>query len=276
MKANNATGLRRILEGLPTAELDKLLQEELQKKPQDEAAVKMILTILEERDASVPKERTQQDEAARERYHERMETLFCPEPKRNWVPVLKVASIVVVACILFVGLPLRAEAETFWEMLQQISSAVIEYFSGEGQLVERAYAFETENAGLHQIYDAVVELGITEPFVPMWLPEKKEISELKVTELPMMTSILAVFSDGSSEVVYKMSVYKGEPAHQFYKDDQYYDSYERNGTIFNITRNNERWAAVWTKDNIQCSIILDCQEETLRRILKSIYVMEDE
>ena len=44
---------------------------------------------------------------------------------------------------------------------------------------------------------------------------------------------------------------------------------------YNITRNNDWWVAVWTKDNIECSIALDCQEETLRRILDSIYTMED-
>ena len=76
-------------------------------------------------------------------------------------------------------------------------------------------------------------------------------------------------------IVYKLSVYNGEPAHQFYRDDTYYDSYERNGTTYTITRNNDRWVAVWAKENIECSIFIDCQEETLYSVLKSIYVMEE-
>ena len=71
-----------------------------------------------------------------------------------------------------------------------------------------------------------------------------------------------------------MDIYEGEPARQFYRDDSYYEEYEKNGLIFYITQNNGSWGAVWTKDNIECSIILDCQEDTLRRILSSIYVIE--
>lgn len=275
MKANNGTGLRRILEEQSTAELDELLQEELQKKPQDKAAVKMVLTILEERDAAAPKERTQQSEAARERYHEQMRGLFRPVPKRSWAPALKVASIVLVVCILFVGLPLRAEAETFWERLQRWSSTVMEYFSRQDRFKDPEYIFLTENPGLQQVYDAVVELGVTEPVVPMWLPEECELTMLSQKDTPMLKGVWARFSFGEKGILFKVDVYEGEPAHQYYKDGSHYESYERNGTTYNISRNNERWSAVWTNNNIECHITLDCQEDTLRRILESIYVMEE-
>ena len=51
--------------------------------------------------------------------------------------------------------------------------------------------------------------------------------------------------------------------------------YEKNGMNFYITQNNDSWVAVWTKENIECFLTLDCQEDTLRRILGSIYVTED-
>jgi len=68
-----------------------------------------------------------------------------------------------------------------------------------------------------------------------------------------------------------MDLFDGEPAHQYYKDDSHNESYEKNGTIFHITKNIDEWVVVWTIDNVECSIFIDCQEDTLRRILESIY-----
>ena len=91
----------------------------------------------------------------------------------------------------------------------------------------------------------------------------------------MLTGVWATFSNGSNEILYKLDVYEGEPAHQYYRDDIYYDRYERNGATYTITQNSSWWSVIWTKENIECHLTLDCQEETLRRILKSIYVMEE-
>ena len=121
----------------------------------------------------------------------------------------------------------------------------------------------------------MVELGVTDPMVPMWLPESCELLSNDVFTSPTIKGLCARFSYNQSEVVYKLDVYAEKPAHQFYRDDTHYESYEKNGVTYNISKNNDRWLAVLTKDNIECSITLDCQEDTLRRILESIYVMED-
>lgn len=161
-------------------------------------------------------------------------------------------------------------------MLQRITNNVMEYFSGEGKLADLDYCFETNNPGLQQVYDAVVELGVTEPVVPMWLPDYYELNEFKYLDSPLTKGVYVSFSNGNNEIVYKLNGYGGEPAHQYYKDDTHYEKYEQNGTVYYIMRNNSRWTAVWTKENIECSIALDCEEETLRRILMSINVMEDD
>ena len=48
-----------------------------------------------------------------------------------------------------------------------------------------------------------------------------------------------------------------------------------NGVIHNLFRNEELWTVVWTRDNVECSVFIDCQEDALRRVLESIYVMEE-
>lgn len=275
MNQLNTNGLRAILDRMPTSQLQNLLDEELQKEQSDPTAVKLLLAALESRQASEPELGTIAGEEARQKYRDQMEELFRPKPRMRWTPLLRVASVILVVGLLLVVVPQKAEAETFWEMLQRLSDSVIEYFSGEGQLVESDYVCITENEGLQQVYDAVAELAITEPVVPMWLPKESVLIDLQREKTPMMSGICATFSNGDSEVIFKLTAYKGEPAHQYYRDDDYYDSYERNGVTYVITRNNDHWTAIWTNENIECHITLDCQEETLREILKSIYVMEE-
>ena len=240
----------------------------------DPDSVRLIMSILEERDAADPAPITSSEEAAWQQYQKRMAGLRKkPSPVRRWVAA--VASVVLVVGLLFAVVPQQAEAETFWEMLQRWSSTVLVYFSGEGKKAEIEYTFETDNPGLQQVYDAVVELGVTDPLVPMWLPEGCDLTSIDVFQTPMLVGITARFSYKGSGIVYKLDLYDGEPAHQFYRDGSHYEEYEKNGMNFFITQNNGSWVAVWTKDNIECFLTLDCQEDTLRRILGSIYVMEE-
>lgn len=275
MQTYNKIGLRESLEQLETAKLDELLQAELEKKSPDPDSVRLIVSVLEEREADTPVQVTPEEEAAWQQYRKRMEGLRKkPSPVRRWVAA--VASVVLVVGLLFAVVPQQAEAETFWEMLQRWSSTVLGYFNRDDKFGEMNYVFETDNPGLQQVYDAVVELGVTDPVVPMWLPNGYEITRLETKNTPMLKGIFTWFSNENSEIVYKLEIYQGEPAHEFYRDDTHFESYEKNGTIYNITRNIDNWVVVYTRDNIEVTITADCQEDTLRRILGSIYVMEDD
>lgn len=274
MNQFNMVDLRAQWEQLPTEQLEKMLQAETVKEVPDEDMIIELLHILEAREADRPLTLTPREEAAWKTYQKRVRSrarkhFYIP----RWMAVA--ASAVLIIGVLMSVVPQKAEAENFWEMLQRWTETVLSYLDRDETLVEIDYVFETDNPGLQQVYDAVVEMGVTEPVVPMWLPESCEITELGSKTTPMSKSLWAWFSSDIGDIMYKLDVYEGEPAHQFYKDDSHYESYERNGMTYNITRNNGRWVVVWTKDNIECFLTLDCQEDTLRRILKSIYVMED-
>lgn len=274
MQTYNKIGLRESLEQLETAELDAMLQAELEKETPDPDSVRLIVSVLEDREADTPVQVTPEEEAAWQQYRKRMEGLRKkPVPVRRWLTVA--ASIVLIFGLVFTIVPQQAEAETFWEMLQRWTSTVLGYLGREDKFGELNYVFETDNPGLQQVYDAVVELGVTDPVVPMWLPDGSELTELGSQKTPMQTSIWAGFLYNENDIVYKIDVYAGEPAHQHYRDDTHYEEYEKNGIIHYITQNNGWWVVVWNKDNIECFLTLDCQEDTLWRILESIYVMED-
>lgn len=273
MQTYNGIGLRGALEQMETSGLDELLQAELGKEKPDADAVRLIVSVLEERESELPLELTPKDEEAWKQYQKRMAGLQeKPLPLRQWLTVA--ASMAIIVGLMFAVVPQQAEAESFWEMLQRWSDNILEIFNPREHVSSLEYHFESDNPGLQQVYDAVVELGVTEPVVPMWLPEGCELTMFSLKDTPMLKGVWARFSHGESGILYKVDIYEGEPARQFYRDDSYYEEYEKNGLIFYITQNNGSWGAVWTKDNIECSIILDCQEDTLRRILRSIYVIE--
>ena len=273
MKELNMVDLRNQWEPLPTPELEAMLQKELEQKPPDDDKVILLLHILEIREKDLPLELSPREAEAWQQYRQRV---MARKGKRKlpprWLSVA--ASIVLIAAVLVSMVPQQAQAESFWDMLQRISGNVMEYFSGEGKRTDIQYQFATDNPGLQQVYDAVTELGVTEPVVPMWIPEGYELNELKPINYPMASGVYASFSDGFDELVYRISVYIGEPAHQYYKDDTHYESHEREGTKYYITRNNDRWGVIWTSRYIECSITLDCAEDTLWKILESIHVTE--
>ena len=254
MKVHNVTGLREALEQLDTARLDEMLQAELEKETPDPDAVRLIVSVLEEREEAIPTDISPREQAAWQQY--KRATKRPAKPRRR---LAVAASAALVIGLLFTVVPQQAEAGRFWEMLQRWSENVIAYFSGEGTRVDAEYVFKTDNPGLQRVYDAVVELGITEPVVPMWLPEDFVVLTLETKVTPMAQSAFAWFSGDNGELVYKITVYTGEPAHQYYRDDSYYETFEYGGTVYNITRNNDRWAVVWSKDNIECLLTADCQ-----------------
>lgn len=273
MKQLDMAGLRRDWEPLTTAELEAMLKSELERKPPDDEKVILLLHILEEREPRLPLQLTPREEEAWEQYRRKaMSRKGRTRLPVRWLSVA--ASVVLLVAVLVVMLPQKAEADSFWEMLQRIKSNVMEYFSGEGKLADIEYNFETNNPGLQQVYDAVVELGVTEAVVPMWLPENYVLNEMDQYKSPMSKGIYVSFSNGENELVYKVDVYAGEPAHQYYKDDVHYESYEWDGIDYDLTQNNGWWTVVWTKENIECHLTLACQEETLKQILRSIHVTE--
>lgn len=279
MELNNVSSAREMFEQLSTEKLDELLDAELHRETPDENAIRMIFSILRERDKDLPREVTPQIQAAWEKYQDKTEELDRKETQprqiRNWV--VRAASIAaVLVVLLMVVVPKQADAESFWEVLQRWTAEIVEFFgAGDNDHRMESYQFTTDNSGLQQVYDAVVELGVTEPVVPMWLPESGEAIECKTVTTPVKTALMARLPYGDDEIVYKLDIYNSDVSHTYHGDGTEIKEYIRDETVFNIMRNNEAWVVFWTKDNIECSIFIDCQEDDLYKILKSIYTMED-
>lgn len=276
MKKNNANSLRMFLDQTPTARLDEMLWEELSKESADEELVGTILQVLEERERDYPVEITPQIEAAWEKYQRQMKVPVTKPAKRS-NGILRIAAVLAVVVLLFAAVPQKAEAETFFERLVRWTDSFFALLSpDDAKSGSEEYVFKTDHPGLQQVYDALAELGVTEPVVPMWIPEEYKLVDCKVLELPSGKCVSVEFSDGTKNLCFYVDIHTENISKKYYKDEAYVNEIELDGTVHNIMRNNDVWTVVWTRDNLECSLAIDCQEDILNRILKSIYTMEDE
>ena len=275
MKNYNTTGLRGVIEQMSTEQLDEMLQHELEKESVDESAVHLIMEVLEKRDQDIPVEINPQIAAAWEKYQTRASVQSRVKFSfRSW-PV-RIAAAVAVVIALALAMPQSAEAEGFWERLSRWTDSIFEFFAPGDEMVAQEYVFETDNPGLQQVYDAVTALGITDPVVPMWLPEGYELLQCEVTETPSKSFVHSRFENGKNIIILDLGIRDAKSPRQYSKDEENAKIREIADIEHTILHNEDWWTAAWSRDRLECAIAIDCHEETLYKILKSIYTMEDD
>lgn len=275
MQENNNLSLLEMLEQLPTSQLSEMMRQELRKEIPDKNAVKLILSILEKREENVP-ELDAQTQAAWNRYQKRVEAgSLRPKSSKNWHLIRWVVSAAVIAVALLFLVPQRADAAGFWGLLTRWRNNILEFFDPNDRISNLEDSFETNNPGLQEVYDAVQELGVEKPLVPSWMPDNSVLKDINEINTPAAKRVVAEFSIVDKNAVMTVDIYGEKTFHGYCGDGINYDSFEKEGTTYIIMRNENKWVAVWTTDNIEYSLSMDCQEDTLRRILASIYEMED-
>lgn len=273
MKNYDMAGLRGMVEQMPIEQLDEMLMFELEKEQVDESAVHLIMGILEERDQNVPFKMNGRVKAAWDRYQAHTPVQPYSKPILQRWPTRVAAAVVVVVVLAFL-IPQKAEADSFWKRLAHWTDSVFVFFDPDNEPVNKEYIFETDNVGLQQVYDAVTSLGITDPVVPMWLPAGFDLVQCEVIETPAKAVVYASFSNGTNRITLDIALCSKESLRHYYKDEASVNTYEIADIVHNILHNKNVWTATWIKDRLECAIYIDCQEETLYKILKSIYTME--
>lgn len=270
---NNKILTRESLEQMSTKQLDETLQAELRRDPADEKFVRLLLSVLKEREAAQPREITPESSKAWEDYQQNTGR---GRSARKGGRMLKAAAAAAVVLAVLGTVPQQVEAENFFGRLISWTDSIFRLFDPmEGEASDE-YVFETDNPGLQEVYDTLTELGVTEPVVPRWLPEGYELVLCKTQDTPVKSKIMVSFKSAEHQITFKYDIYKDNTNAEYQKDETDIEIIEMSGIAHNIIRNNEMWVAVWTKDNIECCVFTDCQKESLIEILRSIYTMEDE
>lgn len=273
---NNDKDLRRELEKLPEVRLQEMLQTETAKDIPDDALVLLILSILEERDRDTPVELSPKERAAWKKYRKRVKNR-AGKPMRALGRMAAVAaSLVVVFAIVLAAMPQEAQAGSLFDVLARWTDSLFEFFDSGSDSSLVNYTYQTNNAGLQQLRDTVVEHGGTEQAIPMWLPEGSELISLEVDELTHTTVVSALFKDEGKDIVIKTDIYATAEPREFYKNMENPEDWEMFSNSHYVAQNREQWSAAWAKENTECFITLECREDVLVKILRSIYVMEAE
>lgn len=277
MKLNNMASRREFLKELSTSELDRMLQAELQKDTIDDDFVRLVLSVLEEREKDYPVELNEEIAMAAEVYENAIMEPQSAPVRKTWSLVLKAASILLVVSTLLFALPQATRAESFFGLLARWTESVFEFFNPtEEQDEQLAYVFKTDHPGLQQTYDTVVEMGVADPVVPMWVPDGYELVECKTIDDKHEKILLSVFSCDTNTITFRISLNFEQNDVDLYKDQTNVVIYEYNEINHYIMYNLERYVATWNSGDAVCSVVVDCQEDILFEILKSIYTTEDD
>ena len=277
MRMNKMASQREFLEALPTSRLDEMLQNELQKETVDADLVRLVLCVLEERETGYPIETNDEISAALEDFEKSLDKRPGRPAKTKVSWILKAASILLVIGLLLFVVPHAVNAESFFEMLARWTESVFEFFNiTDSQDSQPGYAYKTDNAGLQEIYDMAVARGITEPVVPMWVPDGYNLKEMKIFESPSTITIFSSLQNGESSIFITFNINVDAPQFQYSKDDQDIEVIEIHGIKHYVISNNDKVTVTWYSNNVECSVISDCQEEDLFILLNSIYIAEDE
>lgn len=258
-------------EQLSTEELDQILQAELEKEYPNEEVVLPILHELEEREKDLLGEKTPEVLEIIEKLSMH-ETSSKPSIyKRRWLA--GIAALAAVVCIVVMALPRTVGAESLFDVLFRWTSSVFEFFTpGQGTAnppVE--IVFETDNPGLQQLYDKVAEQGVTDPVVPMWLPEGFELTDLN--KIPLQDGgykIYAIFIGNEKSISISYRIYSNLTT-KFEKEESAVEVFEFEDISHFILENDENLSVVWTMDKVECSINADIAKENVYTIIKSIY-----
>lgn len=279
MLQNNPVSVREMLAQMPIDQLEAMLDLELHKESVDAESVRMILSVLRERDQKSAEQITPEMLEVWEHYQDASDEIWDTEQKWKRIrsSAVRILSTAAVLVLILLTIPQKASADSIWRMLVDFKEDIMEFFS-PADITEHSleYVFKTNHPGLQQVYDAVVEMGVDIPVVPMWIPEKYVLNDCKTLITPAKSGLNATFGWDDLECVFNIDVYQNPISRSYQKNDIEIREVELNGKCFYITRNLDVLVAVWTEDNIECSIFIECQEDTLEKILKSIYEMEDE
>ena len=196
-----------------------------------------------------------------------------PSPERPGVWRKRFAMAAAALCLVLLVFPI-ASGTPFIQKLVAKWNEDFFWIETPGTPVElpEDYAFQTDNPGLQQLYDAVTELGITEPVVPMWLPEGFEIVSIEIIT-GNNTKILSYFAVDNVKFAFYIEERKSN-VEQF-KSFDCPEIWEYVGIKHFCLSNHVGTKVVWNNGNYDMTIVSTLDKNVVESIVQSIYNREE-
>lgn len=272
MRERKAVCQKIEMKQMTTEELDRKLQSELRKESPDEKVVLSILKELRKRECDHRSEITEEVNLAWEDYQAKVAQSDRPTNSRKNCWTSKIAAVAAVMALLILVFPFAVDADGTMDVLYRITDSIIEFFSPGRKNVDTVgeYIFETENPGLQQVYEAVVKMGITDPVVPMWLPEGYVLEELEIDQAYGVKKTYARFVKDDGIIIFHVKFGANDSRTQ-YEQETGAKSYDILGNEHLVMDNRGRMVAIWVNGYAECMITTTENNQVLYEIIDSIY-----
>lgn len=260
------------LAAMTTDRLEDLLRSEIARRPLNDDRIRKIMAVLEERKPARPVELTEDESADWENFVQLCtteqpcaETKGCVAGRKRGFLISAIAACL---CLVIFALPPALGANNVIDLIGQISSGKIKLFHPGNAYDD--YVFQTDNPDLQKLYDTVVEMGITEPVVPMWLPEGYVLKEKKVVQTPTKHKVYASFYYGENFFVLKIEAKGYSDPYTVESDMAEFEPIELYGSSYYFTSNDGATTVLWGNEGYLCSISTNADEDICYDILRSI------
>jgi len=271
MKELHNEPLMASLEQLSTPQLEDMLRSEVKKDQPEATTVRAIMDILRRREEEPAVETGARMEAAWQDFRRKTEQRSGSFRKQ----FLKAAAVMVACGLLLAVFTQEVSAGRLWDRIAAWTDSIFELFSREQRgRTTGEYTFRTDNPGLQELYDTVTRLGVTVPVIPMWLDGEYELEDCKVTESRNDVKVLAALLCDDKTVSFELKIYKETASREYHKNNPEAEPYESNGVIYYIFKNQDLWVVVWSRDNLECLMAMDGQDDVYR-VIDSIYATEE-
>lgn len=253
-----------------------LLRQQLQ-KPLGEMDPELIRRLLNQPDRQEERAFVDDEAVCRACEKFRQDTAFALARKRRRCRnrFLTAASAALAVGLVLFSLPGGVKATNLKTVLSRWTDSIFSFFAaGESPETVGEYVFQTDDPGLQKIYEAVTELGITDPVVPMWLPEGFEVREVKNIHTIDDAMVFAYVADEKNYICLTLTKKYMDMSFQYEKDIENVEIVEVNGIEHYCITNKDSVTITWIASGLECVIITDCEEEEIYRLLESIYTPE--
>ena len=191
-----------------------------------------------------------------------------------WGWVLLALTVAAVLCLVIFAAPPVFGAGSLSELLGRWTESIFTFESTPQttpETVEES-SFESTHPGLRQIHKTAVNLGITQPVVPTWVPEEYELQEIKTSTVKEGTWLHALLSNGTESINLSVLIRSDSVATCYSKDENEAYWVEYNGIAHYVVSNDGKQMVVWKTGNLECKISASDRNVDVVRILKSVYV----
>ena len=274
MKERNTSFHREELEKLTAPELEKLLLAELDSGSTNRDTVLQILSILENRDSKHQADCQIGTETALEKYLEGRDSVVFNRPSvhrrpKKWIGA--VAATVLIVLTLLMTVPQTVGAESIFNIIGRWTQSLFGFSQSSSSAPADEYVFQSDDPALQKIFEAVAELGITQPVVPTWIPDQYVLTELIVNQQRVSTKVIAQMNSEGKYIVFTFELYGDSTSNKYPKDDISAEIYDTSGIKHYMILNEGKWTSVWNNENTECTITTNDSKEALYDMIDSIY-----